>query len=67
MKLYDKIIALYLELASDKFAFMDGTIILQNDGDERGDYIKDWNHKSFPMPSDEHLSAIHARSNLDDK
>jgi hypothetical protein len=46
MTLYEKIIAEYPELA-DSRSFVDGTIILQNDGD--GDFIAEWNY-SKPKP-----------------
>ena len=32
-----------------------GTIVLQNDSDGKGDYIKQWNHKSETQPSTEEL------------
>ena len=48
MTLYDTIIEAFPELA-DSVAFRDGTILLQNDGDETGDYIAEWNY-SKPLP-----------------
>ena len=54
MSLYDKIIALYPELADYDFA--DKDIILQNDSDGRGDYIAKWNHPTLTKPTDEELS-----------
>jgi len=54
MSLYNKIIALYPELADYDFA--DGDIILQNDSDGRGDYIAKWNHPTLAKPTDEELS-----------
>lgn len=33
-------------------------IILQNDGDERGDYIAAWDHPTIARPTDEQLAAI---------
>jgi hypothetical protein len=54
MSLYDKIIALYPELADYDFA--DGDIILQNDSDGRGDYIAKWNHPTLAKPTDEELA-----------
>ena len=53
MTLYDKIKALYPELQDSDF--MD-TIRLQNDSDGRGDYIKEWNHPTYPMPTEEQLA-----------
>jgi hypothetical protein len=55
MTLYEKIIALYPELADYNFAF--GDIRLQNDSDGKGDYIKAWNHPTLPRPTDEQLGA----------
>lgn len=49
MTLYDKIIAAYPELESTK-SFTDGTIALQNDSDNLGDYIAAWNY-SKPIPN----------------
>jgi hypothetical protein len=46
MTLYEKIIAEYPELEGSK-SFIDGTIILQNEG--QGDYVAAWNY-SKPLP-----------------
>jgi len=54
--MYEKLIKLYPELAN--FDFASGVITLQNDSDNRGDYIKAWNHPNFPMPTQEQLDAI---------
>jgi hypothetical protein len=48
MTLYEAIIAAYPELESTT-AFNDGTITLQNDADDAGDYIAAWNY-SEPIP-----------------
>jgi hypothetical protein len=56
MSLYEKIIALYPELTTADFAPPIGTIILQNDSDGKGDYIKEWNHPTLSKPTDEELS-----------
>jgi hypothetical protein len=53
MTLYDKIKAIYPELQNADF--MD-TIRLQNDSDGKGDYIKEWNHPTFPRPTEEQLA-----------
>ena len=67
MTLYEKIIKLYPELAPTKdanendvinSAFMDLTIILQNDGDEKGDYIAKWDHPTLSKPTDEQLANV---------
>lgn len=55
MNLYEKIIQLYPELAN--FDFGNGVIILQNDLDGKGDYIKEWNHPTLPRPTDEQLGV----------
>jgi hypothetical protein len=54
MTLYDKIMALYPELAT--FDFASGVITLQNDSDGRGDYIAKWEHPTLPRPTDEELA-----------
>ena len=56
MSLYDKIIALYPELADYNFA--DGDIRLQNDSDGNGDYIKEWNHPTLAKPTQEQLDGV---------
>ena len=47
MSLYDQIIEYYPQLGPADFAPGTGTIVLQNDGDGLGDYIKVWNN---PLP-----------------
>jgi hypothetical protein len=54
MNLYDKIIALYPELATYDFAF--GVIMLRNDSDGKGDYIAKWEHPTLPRPTEEQLA-----------
>ena len=53
--LYEKIIAIYPELAT--FNFASGIIILQNNSDGKGDYIAKWEH-TLPRPTDEQLGAV---------
>lgn len=48
MTLYETIVAAYPELENSK-CFRDGTITLQNDSDDLGDYIAEWNY-SKPIP-----------------
>jgi len=48
MALYDDLIAAFPEL-EDSPAFSNGTIILQNDADETGDYIAKWDYTK-PLP-----------------
>ena len=57
MTLYDKIIAIYPELADDQRAFMT-VIILQNDSDGRGDYIAKWEHPTLKQPTQAQLDAV---------
>lgn len=57
MTLYDKIMQLYPDLTSFDFGSF-GTILLQNDSDGRGDYIREWNHPDYPRPTDEQLAGI---------
>ena len=51
--LYDKIMGLYPELTQQDFL---DVIILQNDSDGKGDYIKEWNHPTLARPTDEELA-----------
>jgi hypothetical protein len=48
MNLYEIIIEQYPELTNSNL-FRDGTIMLQNDSDSVGDYIREWNY-SKPIP-----------------
>jgi len=56
MTLYEKIIALYPELADYDFA--DGDITLQNDSNGKGDYIKEWNHPTLAKLTQEQLDGV---------
>ena len=59
MTLHEKIIAIYPQLnVSDVLQnpFANGTIVLQNDSDGRGDYIAKWEHPTLPRPTDEELA-----------
>ena len=51
--LYEKIMALYPSLTQQDFLTV---IRLQNDSDNKGDYIKEWNHPTLPRPTDEELA-----------
>jgi hypothetical protein len=53
MTLYEKIKQIYPELEDKDFLT---TIILQNDSDDKGDYIKSWNHSTLPKPTEEELA-----------
>jgi hypothetical protein len=57
MSLYDKIIKLYPSLTQADFDPFAGTIMLQNDSDGKGDYIREWNHPTLTKPTDEQLNA----------
>ena len=37
---------------------MDGTIVLQDDADGNGAYIKSWNHSSITQPTDDTIKAV---------
>jgi hypothetical protein len=57
MTLYDKIKAIYPQLADVHFGLV-GTIRLQNDSDGHGDYIAKWEHPTLQRPTDEQLAQI---------
>ena len=55
MTLYDKIKTIYPDLTDKDFLTV---ITLQNDSDNKGDYIKAWNHPSLPQPTQEQLDGV---------
>jgi hypothetical protein len=55
MTLVQKIKSIYPSLTSDDFF---ETIIVQNDSDGNGDYIKSWNHPTLTQPTQTQLDAI---------
>jgi hypothetical protein len=57
MTLYEKILAIYPELTGEDFTPGRGTIMLQNDSDGRGDYIKSWTHPTLAQPTEEQLAS----------
>jgi len=57
MALYDKILAVRPNLTEDDFT-PEGTIVLQNDSDGRGDYIREWNHATETQPTQEELDGV---------
>jgi hypothetical protein len=57
MTLYEKIKQIYPELTSEDFTPSRGTIMLQNDSDGRGDYIRSWTHATLAQPTEEQLAA----------
>ena len=56
MILFEKIISIYPELQISDFDILMGSIQLQNDGDDRGDYIAKWEHPTLPRPTEEQLA-----------
>ena len=56
MTLFEKILAIYPELVN--FDFSTGIIKLQNNSDGNGDYIAQWNHPTYPRPTDEQLKGV---------
>ena len=48
----DKLMVLYPELTTHDFMLY---IVVQNDSDGKGDYIKVWNHPTLTKPTDEQL------------
>jgi hypothetical protein len=57
MNLYEKIVAIYPELTDEDFGFRP-TIILQDDSDGKGPYIKEWNHPTLAKPTQEQLDSV---------
>lgn len=55
MTLHDKIRQLRPNLVDDDFL---QTIILQNDSDGKGDYIKSWNRPTETQPTQEELDNV---------
>ena len=55
MTLFEKIKQLRNTLTNEDFA-PEGTIVLQNDSDGRGDYIREWNHPTETQPTAEELA-----------
>jgi hypothetical protein len=53
MTLFEKITVIYPELTINDF--IEGTILLQNDSDGKGDYIAKWEHPTLPRPTEEQL------------
>ena len=58
LSLNQKIKKLYSSLTNDDFDPETGTILLQNDSDGKGDYIKSWNHPSLAKPTQSQLDAV---------
>lgn len=58
MALYDKILTLRPNLTQEDFYPDTGTIVLQNDSDGKGDYIKEWNHPTETQPTQAELDGV---------
>ena len=59
MTLYEKIKSIYPLLTNEDFNIMlNGTIVLQNDSDGRGDYIAKWEHPTLAQPTKEQLDGV---------
>jgi hypothetical protein len=54
--MYEKIKEIYPELIDADFDPVKGAILLQNDSDGKGDYIKEWNHPTLAKPTAEQLA-----------
>lgn len=54
MSLQDQIITIYPTLTESDFDIRTGTIVLQNDSDGKGDYIKSWTNIN-PQPTEAQL------------
>ena len=42
-------------------------VLLQNDSDGKGDYIKSWNVSGVAQPTDEQLNAVDAAADLEER
>lgn len=58
MTLYEKIKQLRNTLTDEDFSPTGGTIVLQNDSDGKGDYIKEWNHPTVTQPTQQELNGV---------
>ena len=58
MTLYEKIRQLKPELTENDFGPYTGTIVLQNNSDGKGDYIKSWEHPTLAKPTQEELDEV---------
>tara|TARA_B100000287_G_scaffold350882_1_gene339819 strand:- start:71 stop:250 length:180 start_codon:yes stop_codon:yes gene_type:complete len=58
MSLVNKIKKIYPSLTSEDFdVTVKGTILVQNDSDGKGDYIREWNHPSLSKPTQSQLDS----------
>ena len=58
MNIIEKIKSIYPVLTQNDFDPIAGTIVLQNDSDGKGDYIKLWQHPTLVQPTQEQLDAV---------
>lgn len=58
MNLFEKIKTIYPDINDNDFNPIFGTITLQNDSDEKGDYIANWNHPTYARPTQQQLDAL---------
>ena len=64
-QLYTKI-KKYLEANSKTVSEFEENIILQNDSDSNGDYIKSWNVDGLAKPTDEQLATYEDEANAEE-
>jgi hypothetical protein len=64
MTLQEKIKAIYPELQEEEFHPVYGTILLQNDGDGKGDYIAKWEHPTLARPTSDQLAESNQNEEL---
>lgn len=57
MNLVEKIISMYPSLSINDF-LKDGSIVVINLSDGKGDFIKEWNNESYPQPTQAQLDLI---------
>jgi len=57
MNIYERIIKIYPELKTEDFSPVTGTILLQDDSDGKGPYIKEWQHPIYQQPTEEQLKG----------
>ena len=58
LSLSQKIRKLYPSLTSNDFDPETGTILLRNDSDGKGDYIKSWKHPTLSKPTKSELDSV---------
>jgi hypothetical protein len=58
MILIEKIKQIYPTLSDIDFVPPIGKILLQNDSDGKGDYIKNWSHPTLAEPTQEQLDGV---------